>query len=240
MLSILLAVVYVGSVGNWLDYGAPSQADVIAVRTGYVVGFNDKTHNPDWTMHRITAENLNGPKTKRTEDFRHDPQVPRSAELEDYRGSGWSRGHMVPAADMKWSATAMSESFLLSNIVPQDSKNNSGAWNRIEEQVRRWAKGEKSLWVITGPVYDKDKPTRTIGGTGVRIPDGIFKVILDETQPRKMIAFMVSNADTKARPAELVTTVDAVEEKTGLDFFSKMPLAEQAALESKSRFEDWN
>ena len=116
MLSILLAVVYVGSVGNWLDYGAPSQADVIAVRTGYVVGFNDKTHNPDWTMHRITAENLNGPKTKRTEDFRHDPQVPRSAELEDYRGSGWSRGHMVPAADMKWSATAMSESFLLSGM----------------------------------------------------------------------------------------------------------------------------
>jgi len=239
MLAILLSVIYVGSAGSWLDYGAPCESDVIAFRTGYVVGFNDKTHNPDWTMHRVTATNLRGPKTKRTDDFRHDPQVPRSAELDDYRRSGWSRGHMVPAADMKWSQKAMSESFLLSNIVPQDSRNNSGAWNRIEELVRQWAQGEDSLWVITGPIYDKSKSPRMIGATGVRIPDAIFKVVFDETPPRKMIAFMVPNADTKARPSELATTVDAVEKATGYDFFSKLPTSEQATLESKSCFQEW-
>jgi len=218
----LLATVYVGSAGSWLDYGAPSQPDVIAFRSGYVVGFNDETHCPEWTMHRLTAEKVVGSKTGRTEDFRHDPQVPRSAELEDYRGSGWSRGHMVPAADMKWSPKAMSESFLLSNIVPQDSKNNSGSWNRIEQTVRDWAMREKSLWVITGPVYDKTKPPRRIGATGVRVPDAVFKVVLDETPPRKMIAFLVDNRDTKASPQQLVTTVAAVEKATGLSFFDKL------------------
>lgn len=94
----LLATVYVGTLGEWLDYGAPCTSDVVAAREGYVVGFNDQTHCPDWTMHRVSAANLRGPKTKRTDDFRHDPQVPRSAELDDYKGSGWSRGHMVPAA----------------------------------------------------------------------------------------------------------------------------------------------
>lgn len=235
----LLATVYVGSVGEWLDYGAPCASDVVAARERYVVGFNDRTHCPDWTMHRVSAANLRGPKTKRTDDFRHDPQVPRSAELADYKGSGWSRGHMVPAADVKSSPKAMSESFLLSNIVPQDSRNNSGAWNRIEETVRRWTRSEDRLWVITGPVYDAAKPPRTIGATGVRVPDAIFKVVLDETPPRKMIAFLVANADTKARPRELVTSVDAVEKVTGFDFFSKLPIDEQVELESKSDFDKW-
>ena len=239
MLLSLLATIYVGTIGNWLDYGAPCTSDVVAVRTGYVIGFNDKTHCPDWTMHRINAADLRGKKTKRTDDFRHDPQVPRSAELADYAGSGWSRGHMVPAADMKWSQKAMSESFLLSNICPQDTRNNSGAWNRIEETVRRWAQTEERLWIITGPIYDKAKQPRTIGATGVRVPDAFFKVILDETPPRKMIAFLAANADTKARPRELVTTVDAVEKATGFDFFSKLDPAEQSSLESKSAFEDW-
>jgi len=240
MISFLLAVVFVGSVDRWLgEYGAPRQSDVIAAREGYVVGFNDATHCPDWTMHRVTAANLLGPKTKRTDDFRHDAQVPRSPELSDYRGSGWARGHMVPAADMKWSAQAMSESFLLSNIVPQDARNNSGAWNRVEETVRRWAQKEASLWVITGPVFDRSKPPRTIGATGVRIPDAIFKVVLDETPPRKMIAFLVANADTKARPAQLVTTVDAIEKATGFDFFSTLSEAEQNRLESVSDFAAW-
>ena len=239
MIALLLAVIYVGSPGSWLDYGAPSQPDVIAFRTGYVVGFNDKTHNPEWTMHRVTAEHLRDNKVDRTDDFRHDPQVPRSAELWDYKGSGWSRGHMVPAADMKWSYQVMSESFLLSNMIPQNTKNNSDAWSRIEETVRRWALKEKSLWVITGPIYDKSKPTRTIGSTGVRVPDAIFKVVLDETPPKKMIAFISPNEDTKALPKELVVSVDEVERRTGLDFFPKMLIVEQSRLESMSIYEQW-
>lgn len=249
MIALLIAVIYVGSPESWLDYGVPSQSDVIAFREGYVVGFNDKTHNPDWTMHRITAERLRNPKINRIDDFRHDSQIPRSAELGDYKGSGWARGHMVPAADMKWSRQAMSETFLLSNIIPQETNNNSGPWQDVENTVRRlaliekkvrgWAIKEKSLWVITGPIYDKDKPRRTIGKTGVRIPDAIFKVVLDETPPKKMIAFIVPNVDTDGQPSEHVVTVDEVERRTGFDFFSKMLIVEQWRLESSSIYGQW-
>lgn len=249
MVALLIAVIYVGTPGKWLDYGAPSQSDVIAFRSGYVVGFNNETHNPDWTMHRITAEMLHNSRVLRTDDFRHDSQIPRSAELGDYKGSGWSRGHMVPAADMKWSRQAMSETFLLSNIVPQEKNNNSGLWQEVENTVRRlaliedkvrdWAIKEKSLWVITGPIYDKDKPRRTIGNVGVRIPDAIFKVVLDETPPKKMIAFIVPNVDTDGQPSEHVVTVDEVERRTGFDFFSKMSRVEQSVMESSSIYECW-
>jgi len=229
---LLIATVYVGSLDGRLDYGAPKQSDVIAAREGYVVGFNDNTHCPDWTIYRITASQLRDGKVGRTEDFRHDSQIPRSAELADYKGSGWSRGHMVPAADMKWSARAMSETFLLSNIVPQDSRNNSGAWNRIEQQVRRWVEKEDSIVIITGPIYDDEKEPRYIGSTKVRIPDYIYKIVFDETPPKKMIAFIAPNRDTNKKPWQLVVSVDEVEEATGMDFFSKLPKSEQESLEA--------
>lgn len=239
MILALLALVSVGAIGSWLDYGAPCQSDVIAVREGYVVGFNNTTHCPDWTMHRITSSDISRGDVKRTEDFRHDPQIPQSAELSDYKGSGWARGHMVPAGDMTWSPKAMSETFYLSNIIPQNARNNSGAWNRIEQKVRVWAMREKSLWIITGPIYDKSKKPRTIGETAVRVPDAIFKIVLDETPPKKMIAFISPNEDTEAPPRELVVTVDEVERRTGFDFFPKMLRVEQSVLESSSIYERW-
>jgi len=151
---------------------------------------------------------------------------------------------------MKRSAKAMSETFLLSNIIPQDMRNNSGVWNRIEQQVREWAKRETSLIVITGPIYSEGKRNseegrsaggaRYIGATKVRVPDFIYKVILDETPPRKMIAFIAPNADTKKKPWQLVVTVDEVEEATGMDFFGTLPKEEQGRLESALDLRAWD
>lgn len=235
----VIATVYVGSIDGRVEYGIPKQSDVIAAREGYVVGFNDSTHCPDWTMYRLLATNLVNKKIGRTEDFRHDAQVPRSAELGDYKGSGWSRGHMVPAGDMKWSEKAMSESFLLSNIVPQDTRNNSGAWNRIEQQVRNWAMRENGLVVITGPIFDEDSAPRYIGGTKVRVPDFIYKIVFDDSPPRKMIAFIVANRDSKKKPWEFAVSVDEVEEATGMDFFNGLPESEQSTLESSVDLAAW-
>jgi len=235
----ILATVFIGTIGNWLDYGKPCASDYIAAREGYVVGYNSTTRCPDWVAERLTLAKLSGPKTRRSDDFRPDMQIPTTAQLEDYRRSGWSRGHMVPAADCKWSASAMSQTFLLTNMCPQDQRNNAGAWNRVEEKVRSFARGEGSLYVITGPVYDPSKPVRTIGPSRVRVPDGFFKVVLDETPPRKMIAFLAPNEDTKRRPAQLAVSVDTVERATGFDFFSDLPKSEQEKLESEVNLADW-
>jgi len=146
---------------------------------------------------------------------------------------------MAPAADMKISVQAMRESFYLSNICPQNDRNNSGAWNRIERNVRDFAHSERSLYVITGPVYFEDQEPRHIGRSRVRVPDAFFKVVFDETEPRKMIAFLSPNRDVKERPGQLVVTVDEIEELTGFDFFSELPTAEQERLESTSEYSDW-
>lgn len=231
--------VVIGPVRERLPYGAPSAADVMAVRTGYVVGFNVSTHNPDWVCYRLTKERIENPVARRVNDFRPDPEIPASAQLEDYRRSGYDRGHMVPAGSMKSSVREMSESFLLTNMCPQDHRMNSGAWNRIEEWVRECVGDESSLYVITGPVYDPAAEVRTIGTTPVRVPDAFFKVVLDETPPRKMIAFLAPNEDSKKRPWEFAVSVDAVERATGLDFFPALPDDEEERLESQVRIDDW-
>lgn len=234
-----IATVYIGSITNRLEYGSPSQSDYIAARKGYVVGFNAKTHNPDWVAYRLTRDKVDNPKASRVNDFRADPEIPASAQLEDYRRSGYDRGHMAPAGSMKSSAQEMSESFLLTNMCPQNNRMNSGAWNRIEEWVRRRAVDEKSLYVITGPIYDAEAEARTIGATGVRVPDYFFKVVLDETPPKKMIAFIAANKDSKNRPWQFAVTVDEVEEATGFDFFTELEDAEESRLESTFDLNDW-
>lgn len=239
ILPTLVATIFIGSMTNRLEYGSPSQSDYIAARKGYVVGFNAKTHNPDWVAYRLTRDKVDNPKASRVNDFRADPEIPASAQLDDYRRSGYDRGHMAPAGSMKGSAQEMSESFLLTNMCPQNNRMNSGAWNRIEEWVRRHAVEESSLYVITGPIYDDESDARTIGANGVRVPDYFFKVVLDETPPKKMIAFIAANKDSKKRPWQFAVTVDEVEEATGFDFFSSMEKAEQNRLEAVFDLSAW-
>ena len=204
-----------------------------------MVGFNAKTHNPDWVAYRLTKKKIENPQVGRCDDFRPDPQIPETAQLEDYRRSGYDRGHMAPAGSMKGSAKEMSESFLLTNMCPQNNRMNSGAWNRIEEWVRRQARNEGSLYVITGPIYDSENDPIAIGKTQVRVPDFFFKIVLDETPPRKMIAFIAANKDSKNRPYQFVVSVDDVEEATGFDFFSSIDTEEQEKLESTFDLSLW-
>lgn len=229
--------VYLGEAARTPEYPYPSQPDYIACRSGYVVGFDAASRIPVWTAYRLTGAKLADPKAARSNDFRPDPQIPESAQLEDYRGSGYSRGHMVPAADMKGSVQEMSETFLLTNIVPQDSRNNSGAWNRIEQKVRALATAESSLYVYTGAFCSPDAEVRTVGANRVRVPDFLFKVVLDETPPRKAIAFLSPNRDVRDRPRQLAVTVDAVEALTGLDFFRGLP--DEDALEAQLDLSAW-
>jgi endonuclease G len=91
--------------------------------------------------------------TKRKDNFRSDPKVKTgSAALSDYKGSGYDRGHLAPAADFKWSATAMSESFYMSNMSPQVPGFNRGIWKNIESTVRNWAVENDEIYIVTGPV----------------------------------------------------------------------------------------
>ena len=109
----------------------------IICHTGYTVSYNSDWKIPNWVAYELTKEEVGGA-VERYDVFMPDPVVPsdESATTYDYKGTGWDRGHMAPAGDMKWSEQAMKESFYLSNICPQNKKLNSGIWKDLEEQVR--------------------------------------------------------------------------------------------------------
>ena len=175
----------------------------------------------------------------RDDNFREDPAIPcGSATLADYRGSGYDRGHLAPAADMAYSVKTMDESFYMSNMSPQRGEFNRGIWKDLESQVRYFAISEGDIYVVTGPILPVKK-TLTIGTSKVTVPERYYKVVWDRTPPEKMIAFILPNAGSSKSLQSFAVTVNAVEEATGLNFFSELPPEKQEALESTITINAW-
>lgn len=119
--------------------------------TGYLLSFNSETLCPNWSAWELTAAETEGNERRYT-DFLPDPQLPVSQQVTtyDYKGSGYDRGHMCPSADMKWSPAAQRDCFYMSNICPQDRRLNSGAWSKLENACRCWAKSEGNIYIVCG------------------------------------------------------------------------------------------
>ena len=94
----------------------------------------------------------------------------------DYTRSGYDKGHMAPAADMKWSPQAMEESFYFSNMCPQHPQLNRRGWKNLEEKIRDWAIADSAIIIICGPIVAKQP--KTIGKNKVVVPQQFFKVVL--------------------------------------------------------------
>ena len=156
---------------------------------------------PVFVVQRLNRRMLEQAKTlERKDRFYPEARLPVSerADLDDYRGSGYSRGHMAPAADMP-TPEAMAQSFSLANMVPQDQRHNSGAWSKIEQDTRKYimrAKGD--VYVFTGPVYG-NKPKR-IGSGRVAVPTHLFKVVYDAMTGRSWVHFQENSPTAKAGP----------------------------------------
>jgi endonuclease G len=145
---------------------------------------------------------------------------------------------MAPAGDMKYNLTTYQESFLLSNVSPQNHELNTGLWRRIEEKVRKWQKRDGKLWVVTGPVLRKGLPT--IGENKVAIPDAYFKILLDiQSSEPKMIGFYVANKNSTFSMEKFVVSIDKIEAETGLDFFYQLPDSLENRLEANITARKW-
>lgn len=222
-----------------LELGNPGGDVQVIDRKGYALGFSKKHKQPLWVAYRLTANEVTNVVARRIDQFAFDPEVEGgSATLEDYRHSGFDRGHLAPAADMKWDAEAMRESFLLSNISPQTSAFNGGVWKRIEEWCRGLAVRRGSLFIVTGPVFPDDEDHEAIGPNKVTVPKFFYKVVYDEREGR-MLGFIVPNRAV-GNIYGFALSVDEVEEATGLDFFSSLPKDVQLRLESESDTRRWN
>lgn len=206
---------------------------------GYSLSYNENHEQANWVAYELTAGEVRG-SVKRKDAFRSDPMISTgSASLPDYKGSGYDRGHLAPAGDMKWSTTAMSESFYMSNMSPQEPSFNRGIWKRLESQVRRWAIDNGSVYIATGGVLTDG--LKTLGSNSVSVPQYYFKVILDYQEPDiKGIGFIIPNIAVKQSLQEFAVTIDNIEVSTGIDFFYSLPDNIENSVENTVDVSKWS
>ena len=209
---------------------------------GFTLCYRESYEVAEWVSYVLTKEETIHV-TGRSNNFRKDPAISTgSATLEDYKKSGYDRGHLAPAADMEWSKESVSDSFFMSNMTPQKPDFNRGIWGKLEHQVRDWAKEHGEVVVITGPILEKPSTGyASIGSNKVAVPEYFYKALLAKDDEGKFtaIGFIIPNEKSEGKIWDYEVTVDEIEKRTGLDFFSLLPDFTETPLESSSDFAKW-
>ena len=217
------------------------QKEQVIKHEGYTVSYNSDYKIANWVAYELTSKEATSKKNERSNKFVSDPMVKGATAMnEDYTRSGYDRGHMAPAGDMKWSAKAMRESFYLSNICPQKPGLNRGIWKDLEEQVRLWAKENGSLLIVTGPVITDD--LKRLGKNRVGIPKTFYKVICTITNGKpEGVGFLFDNKDYGKTPLKsMMIPIDSVEKVTGIDFFPSLPDSIENPMEAYVNDGSWS
>ena len=191
------------------------------------VNFNPSLRIPNCVAYELTATMVSmadapDHESRKNYNYAKDGNVKSCPENWEYRGSGYSRGHMAPAMDMRWDKTAMAQCFYMTNMCPQDTKLNNDHWRVLEEKVHHWAKRDKRIMVYTGPIMGKNPKMIGKNKQNIAVPDAFFKVLYAPDQGRA-IAFIYNNKPCPGGISKYAVTVAEVERLTGLAFSSAIP-----------------
>ena len=211
----------------------------IIEHTGYTVSHNPVWNIPNWVAYSLSDTELQGD-IPRAKHFYPDPEVQGVAVVtKDYAHSGYDRGHMAPAADMKWSEQAMRESFYMTNICPQNRNLNRGDWNDLEELARDWARKYGEIYIVCGPLIFENY--KTIGqNKKIAIPDAFYKVFLRKTTTSwTTIGFVMPNQAGNSPLMTYMLSIDEIEELSGIDFFYSLPDDIEDYLENDFNTSEW-
>lgn len=225
-----------GSFGSSL-LPASTTGEVIT-HTTFTLSYSEAHEQAEWVAYALLPSHLSRNEFERPL-FVEDRSVPtKSAHWRNYKRSGYDRGHLCPAGDRRFSFEAYHETFLTSNISPQNHDFNSGIWNRLEQKVRRWAKENNGVYVVTGGVLSSN--LESIGFEEVSVPQWFYKIVLTEHRgDYTAIAFLVPNQPSSASYFEFAVPVDTVEARTGIDFFPNFPDELESKLESGLPLDFW-
>ena len=200
------------------------------------VNFNPSLRIPNCVAYELTATmvamaDAPGHEVRKNYNYARDPNVKSCPENWEYRGSGYSRGHMAPAMDMRWDKTTMAQCFYMTNMCPQETKLNNDHWRVLEERVHRWAKRDKRIMVYTGPIMGKNPKMIGKDKKNIAVPDAFFKVLYAPDQGRA-IAFIYPNTPCPGGIKKYAVTVAEVERRSGLTFSNAIP-------KHQCKIEDW-
>lgn len=233
-----LAPLSEGARDSLMTVGVPHGMNDTLVRCdAFVVHFNSGRGIANCAAYELVRNELNGT-AERSGEFLPDTGVKGCPSPADYAGSGFDRGHLVPAADLKWSEDAMRRSFLMTNVGPMHKALNEGGWAKLEEKVREWSRRDSALLVFTGPVVSDCDTTLASGR--VTVPSAYYKVIVAPcVRPKRAIAFIYPNGRSGGRLRQYAVSIDEVERRTGLDFLPFLSTEEQQRLEAPVNLDAW-
>lgn len=204
----------------------------------YSFSYNEKTEQSNWVAYELNIEMLNS-NFERANRFKIDTSVISGTSNDlDYKGSGYDRGHLVPARDMTWDEKAIQESFFYSNVSPQLPTFNRGKWKQLESLVRKLVFEYENLYVVCGPLFNNTN--KCIGENNVVIPTHFFKTLLvynDDYQ--QSIGFIFPHQKCDGNLSNYVISIDSVEKITRLDFYHKLPNYIEELIESKIDTSFW-
>jgi len=206
----------------------------------YTLSYNEDYENAEWVAYNLSPKQLSNRQIERPY-FIRDPKVKtRSAHYKNYYPYGYEKGHLVPAADMRFDTLAFDETFYTSNVSPMDHYFNSGIWNNLEKQVRYWVKRYGPLYIVAGGILEPG--LERIGREHVAVPDEFYKIILDYNEPKhpRMIGFIIPHKDlVDSDLRDFVVPVDSIEKRTGIDFFPILPDNIENKLEAETHPREW-
>ena len=196
------------------------QRTMLLCNDAYAVLASGVTRGALWSAEHPTAASLDAARdTPREGQFHAEERLPPGdqARLEDYRRSGFDRGHMAPSGDMP-DAQSQQQTFSLADMVPQTPELNRGVWAGIEMAVRHLAQRRGELFVVTGPAF-QGQNLKTIGPDGVLVPSATWKAVFDP-QSGGAGAYVCSNA---AAPRCGTMSVATLAGTVGIDPFPALP-----------------
>jgi len=204
----------------------------------YTLSYAEKHEQAEWVAYELQKNQVVKGNFKRPY-FVEDRKVKtNSADWRNYKKSGYDKGHLCPAGDRNFDYNAFHETFLTSNISPQNHEFNRGIWNKLEQQTRYWAKKYDGVYVITGGILKEN--LKTIGEERISVPEMYYKIIVDNSNGNyKAIAFLIPNKNSNQSFYKYVVTIDEIEKLTGIDFFPNLRDVVEGPLESVKNVKAW-
>ena len=222
----------------------PEMAGQWIYKPNFMLFYDEDIMQARFTLHKLEGAFTRGEANRYGIRFKEDEVLAaETARYSDYSGSGYDRGHLVPAGDFKCCQELLAETFSMSNIAPFDSVLNRYAWNELEMKTRSWARKYGTVYVITGPVFGNK--FQYIGRYNeVSVPTHFFKIMFTLSGntgiPKKVIAFLLPNEPiNKFTQERRQVSLDKIEELTGLDFFKMLPDDLENKLEAANQTGSW-
>lgn len=237
---------YAGMPKTMVKIGSKNRNITILENSAYTVGYDESRHNPAWVAYRLAHFGEIGSNQKAANrdflTFKTDQRTKSLITPKSFQRSGYERGHLAPsdAIGVYYGKDAQGETFLMSNISPQEKDLNHGLWATLEViEQNFWANRYGEIWIVAGPIFSED--SKMIGQKKISVPESFYKIYVDEEDGSlRMIAFVIPQ-DAKKTSAlkSFLSSVQKIEELSFLDFNPDLPDEAEKELENRQATEMW-